>query len=74
MTMKKLAPSLNREFRQSPRHSNGFTLIELLVVIAIIAIVAAMLLPGAGKAQNQGARDQLFEQHEAIANLLAHVR
>ena len=39
----------------SARRAAGFTLIELLVVIAIIAILAALLLPGAGRSKSPGA-------------------
>lgn len=42
----------------------NFTLIELLVVIAIIAILAAMLLPGAESGAGVCSADQLPFEHE----------
>jgi prepilin-type N-terminal cleavage/methylation domain-containing protein len=52
----------------------GFTLIELLVVIAIIAILAAMLLPGALQGKAPHAIRLLHEQWAANLHQLADVR
>jgi len=51
-----------------PRLKSGFTLIEMIIVVAIIALLAAMIIGGAGALDNQGkqrAVENLFGQIEA---------
>ena len=50
------------------RRQKAFTLIELLSVIAVIAILAALLFPVLGSAQERGKSEQVSVQHAAVGN------
>lgn len=49
-----------------PSTARGFTLAELLVVLVIIAVLAALLLPALGNAQNQARATQCLNQLRQI--------
>lgn len=47
--------------------ATGFTLLELMTVMAIIAVLAGLVLKGAGYAQNKAARDRAAAEIAAIS-------
>jgi prepilin-type N-terminal cleavage/methylation domain-containing protein len=58
---------------RSPRQ-HGFTLIELLVVITVIAILAGLVLQGAGYAQKKAARSRAEAEIAALSAALENYK
>ncbi len=54
----------------SSRRISGFTLIELLVVITIMAILAGLIVSGAGYANREGARSRARAEIAALSTAL----
>ena len=59
-----------RTITRLPSRQDGFTLIELLVVITVIAILAGLVLQGAGYAQKKAARSRAEAEIAALSAAL----
>ncbi len=57
-----------------PSRQHGFTLIELLVVITVIAILAGLVLQGAGYAQKKAARSRAEAEIAALSAALENYK
>ena len=57
-----------------PSRQDGFTLIELLVVITVIAILAGLVLQGAGYAQKKAARSRAEAEIAALSAALENYK
>jgi prepilin-type N-terminal cleavage/methylation domain-containing protein len=64
--MKKINLSLNFRTPYSSLRTGGFTLIEMLVVIAIIAILAGLIVGGAGYATKQARLSRVQAERDAL--------
>lgn len=60
--------------RRSPSPAGGFTIIELLAVIAVIAILASILIPVIGGAQNSAKRQKTRVQFSQWATAIEAFR
>ena len=63
-----------RTITSRPSRQQGFTLIELLVVITVIAILAGLVLQGAGYAQKKAARSRAEAEIAALSAALENYK